>query len=323
MTKTSTYFSHDAGARNDSRILRLRMTHGAAGYGIYFMLLERMREEEDYMLPCDYAVLSYDFHEPEDLIRSVVEDFGLFEISDIDGDRKFWSASFKRRMDKVDEVSRKRAAAVAKRSDRTSRPTKVLQNPTIVEQTNSFVEQPPGFVPEIKGKESKIKKSKEKENKEKSPVGDDEEKTPPPPTEKLLIFDLADAVNTWKNDNEWLAAVAEVSEVNIGILPAVIDKFAAYCRANGKRHTDDADARSHLARWMVTDAGRKFIARIRATAPRAPVSSSPAPERKTLHGKELEEYFGVQPGETLMQAMARHREKSKTPKLNLPHDDTT
>ena len=38
--KTTNYFSHDSNARNDERILLLRMKHGAAGYGVYFMLLE-------------------------------------------------------------------------------------------------------------------------------------------------------------------------------------------------------------------------------------------------------------------------------------------
>ena len=33
------YFSHDSNARNDEKVIRLRMKHGAAGYGVYFMLL--------------------------------------------------------------------------------------------------------------------------------------------------------------------------------------------------------------------------------------------------------------------------------------------
>ena len=33
------YFSHDSNARNDERIIRLRMKYGAAGYGVFFMVL--------------------------------------------------------------------------------------------------------------------------------------------------------------------------------------------------------------------------------------------------------------------------------------------
>ena len=78
----SSYFSHDSNARNSKKLIRLRQAHGAAGYGIYFMLLERLREEGGYTSDRDYDMIAYDLREPVDLIRSVVEDFDLFEISD-------------------------------------------------------------------------------------------------------------------------------------------------------------------------------------------------------------------------------------------------
>lgn len=43
------YFPHDSDARNSDKLIRLRMRHKAAGYGVYFMILERMREESNYM----------------------------------------------------------------------------------------------------------------------------------------------------------------------------------------------------------------------------------------------------------------------------------
>ena len=37
-TKTlSSYFPHDSNARNDERLVNVRMKHGPAGYGVYFM----------------------------------------------------------------------------------------------------------------------------------------------------------------------------------------------------------------------------------------------------------------------------------------------
>lgn len=110
------YFSHDADARNDEKIIRLRMRHGAEGYGIYFMILERLRGETDYMSVKDYNMIAFDLRVDAAKIKSVVEDFGLFVFTE-DG-KYFYSESFLRRMEMKDSVSRKRKEAVAKRWSR-------------------------------------------------------------------------------------------------------------------------------------------------------------------------------------------------------------
>lgn len=107
------YFSHDADARNDDKIIRLRMRHGAEGYGIYFMILERLRGETDYMSVKDYNMIAFDLRVDAARVKSVVEDFGLFVFTD-DG-KYFYSESFLRRMELKDSVSRKRKEAIAKR----------------------------------------------------------------------------------------------------------------------------------------------------------------------------------------------------------------
>jgi hypothetical protein len=103
------YFSHDSNARNDERLIRLRMKHRAAGYGVYFMILERMREEKNYMCIKDYNVIAFDLREDVELIRSVVEDFDLFCFTD-DG-KQFYSESFIKRMHVKDAISSKRSEA--------------------------------------------------------------------------------------------------------------------------------------------------------------------------------------------------------------------
>ena len=103
------YFSHDSNARNDDKILALRMELGALGYGIYFMLLERMREEADYSCTTSYRVLAFDLHEDADNIKRVVEDFGLFEFAD-DG-TKFYSDSFNKRMEQMEAKRKKKSEA--------------------------------------------------------------------------------------------------------------------------------------------------------------------------------------------------------------------
>ena len=103
------YFPHDSNARNDSKILRLRMKYGAEGYGIYFMLLERLREEPDYTSVKDYNIIAFDFRVSADKVKSIIEDFGLFAFTE-NGER-FYSEKFILRMGLKDDISKKRAEA--------------------------------------------------------------------------------------------------------------------------------------------------------------------------------------------------------------------
>jgi hypothetical protein len=103
------YFPHDSNARNSDKLIRLRMKHKAAGYGVYFMILERMREDNNYMSVKDYNMIAFDLREDASLIKSVVEDFGLFVFTE-DG-KYFYSESFNRRMVYKDEKSQRRSEA--------------------------------------------------------------------------------------------------------------------------------------------------------------------------------------------------------------------
>lgn len=106
---STNYFSHDSNARNSDKLIRLRMRYKAAGYGVYFMILERLREEPNYMSVKDYNMIAFDLREDASLIKSVVEDFGLFVFTE-DG-KYFYSESFNRRMAVKDEKARKQAEA--------------------------------------------------------------------------------------------------------------------------------------------------------------------------------------------------------------------
>lgn len=48
--KDAYYFPHDSNARNDYKLLRLRAKFGWEGYGIYFAIIEILREQSDYKL---------------------------------------------------------------------------------------------------------------------------------------------------------------------------------------------------------------------------------------------------------------------------------
>ncbi len=105
--KQRNYFSHDSNARNSERLIRLRMRHGAAGYGVYFMIIERLREEEDYMSVKDYNVIAFDLRVDASMVKSVVEEFGLFVFTD-DG-KYFYSESLSKRMLIMDNQKRRKS----------------------------------------------------------------------------------------------------------------------------------------------------------------------------------------------------------------------
>ena len=107
--KATNYFSHDSNARNDAKLINVRMKHGAAGYGVYFMILERMREEANHMSARDYNMIAYDLRVDAALVKAVVEDFGLFVFAE--GGKYFYSESFNTRMQAMDAATARRRAA--------------------------------------------------------------------------------------------------------------------------------------------------------------------------------------------------------------------
>jgi hypothetical protein len=85
------------------------MKHKAAGYGVYFMILERLRECHDFTSLRDYKMIAFDLRVTPQMVQSVVEDFDLFDFSE---DKKhFFSKSFVRRMQSVEDIRNKRVQA--------------------------------------------------------------------------------------------------------------------------------------------------------------------------------------------------------------------
>lgn len=335
MAKNSNYFPHEAQARNDNRLLRLRMRHGAEGYGIYFMLLERLRDSDDYVERSGYDVVAFDLRVGEETVRSVVEDFGLFETHEDGG---FTSPGFRRRMSKVDELSQKRAEAVRKRTDRKANkednPTNALQNPTnaLQNSTNALQNstsdlQSRGFVgvnKNIKTISDDIVKIK---NKISSSDDDDDgaHATSTPPPDKKIIFDLACAVKGWKTDAEWLGAAADRCEILPDEVLSMTAEFGKKCRAEGKQHIDDADARSHFIRWVGTDSGKKSLAKVRARKRREQAAKQAAarasekppeaapPEQKPVKPAEMIRRWGYDPEKVTMAQVCSPEWRAKNP----------
>lgn len=87
--KEAYYFPHFCNARHDRKIKRLRKELGVEGYGIYFMLLEVLREQQDMRYPLtDIDLIADEFNTSEQKVVTVIKAYELFEI---DEQEKFFS----------------------------------------------------------------------------------------------------------------------------------------------------------------------------------------------------------------------------------------
>ena len=164
MASNQSYFSHDSNARNSDKLIKVRMDLGAEGYGIYFMILERLREEDNYKSKKDYKMIAFDLRVEVEKVEQVINNYDLFVIED----DVFYSNSFLERMTIKDSKRLKAQKAVNERwekekekkeQEKYERNTDVLQ--TYNERNTDLYKEKKSTV-----KKSKVKKSKEKQSKE-------------------------------------------------------------------------------------------------------------------------------------------------------------
>jgi len=92
MNKDAFYFPHFSNARTDRKLLRVRKELGIEGYGIYFMILEVLRDTPEYKYPLeDIDLLALEFVTSEQKVRTVICNYTLFEV---DENQCFFSAKF-------------------------------------------------------------------------------------------------------------------------------------------------------------------------------------------------------------------------------------
>ena len=80
--KNTNYFQHDHNSRGDEKILKMRLIHGWYGFGIYWALVEKLYESTNGDLEKNYPLLAYDLKTEEKILKSIIEDFGLFNLSE-------------------------------------------------------------------------------------------------------------------------------------------------------------------------------------------------------------------------------------------------
>lgn len=158
MAKKTFFFSHDANARNDEKILAVRMKHGMEGYGIYFAIIEKLLESTDYILLKDYNMIAFELRASAEKVKSVIEDFGLFEFTE-DG-KLFYSKSLLDRMDALEEKREKRSEAGKIGAERRWKNRDKIAN-AIKKDSNAITKPSKKIAEYSKVEYSKVKESKD------------------------------------------------------------------------------------------------------------------------------------------------------------------
>ena len=106
MNKNAYYFPHDMDAVSDPKaVLRLK---GMEGIGAYWCLLERLYRQDGVLYVSEIPAMAWSLHTSEELLRSVISNFGLF---DIDGDEVTSRSASARLAERRAKLEQKRAAA--------------------------------------------------------------------------------------------------------------------------------------------------------------------------------------------------------------------
>ena len=146
MQKEAFYFPHFSNARHDRKIRRLRKELGIEGYGIYFMLLETLRDQHDMMYPlADCDLLAEEFGTSDAKIKTVLCNYELF---DFDEESRFFSPKMLVYLEPYFKMKEQRVAA-----GKASAVKRMLNDRSTTVQQSKVKE---SKVNEIKVKESKV-----------------------------------------------------------------------------------------------------------------------------------------------------------------------
>lgn len=172
MSKDAYYFPHDSNAKDDPKCVLLIEQLGMEGYGIYWMLIETLREQPDYTYPvANIPALGRRYNTTAEKVKTVVCNYGLFTVKD---DKIFFSDSLNRRMLVFEEKRAKRSEAG--RLGNAARWKTSQTDRNAITMRSQFIA-------------SKVKKSKEKESIGKESMrGKRKPAFPPTPSEVESFF---------------------------------------------------------------------------------------------------------------------------------------
>lgn len=135
--KDAYYFSHDSNALTDPKILSMRCDYGLEGYGLFWAILEMLRNESGYKLPLNkntYRAIKMQTNTSIDIEQFINDCINEYKDSEsgnglFNSDKKtFWSESFLRRMQQYEDLKEKRRQAANARWNKENEKAKSEEN---------------------------------------------------------------------------------------------------------------------------------------------------------------------------------------------------
>lgn len=117
--KMRLYFSHDASASRDEKILEMKMCYGARGYGLYWEIIEYLFEQggkAKYIPKMVSMAINEDVRAVNKFLKDCIEIYGLF---DTDGEY-FWSNRLRSELDRIEDLSAKRSKVASMKYEKKS-----------------------------------------------------------------------------------------------------------------------------------------------------------------------------------------------------------
>lgn len=109
MSKDAYYFPHDCNAKDDPKCVLMIEQLGLEAYGIFWMLIETLRDQQDHVYPvANIPALARRYNTSAEKVRTVVYNYQLFTVKD---DLIFFSESLNRRMQILETKRIKRSEA--------------------------------------------------------------------------------------------------------------------------------------------------------------------------------------------------------------------
>ena len=174
MAKDAFYFSHDSNARNDLKCMRLRRLCGMAGYGLYWCVIEMLRDASEFRLPLAMREdIVYELRADDSHFAALI-DCGLLEHDD----QWFWSESLCRRMS---AFTAKREQA--RNAGRVSAQRRCSVDSTELNDRSTTVEHP------LNDRSTTVEPKRVKESKVKERVGDNIARSAKPSRAVTLVDD--------------------------------------------------------------------------------------------------------------------------------------
>lgn len=165
MGKDAYYFSHDSNARTDTKIADMIFDYGMEGYGMYWVIVEVLRENENFKLKhnkstCRALAMQMHITCIEKITKFVDDCINDYELFATDGEF-FWSESLIRRMGKVEDIREKRRKAAQKRWNKEENNANAYEDDANALQMDSISN---ANAMQDYAKEKKRKEKKEKES---------------------------------------------------------------------------------------------------------------------------------------------------------------